>query len=304
MKTFDALYAAHGARIYRFCYRLCGDKTDAEDLTQDVFVAAWQSLPRFAGRATEQTWLYRIALYRWNRMRTTRPPDTVMLLEDTACICGSPLIQMVLDEAIDSLPPDMRQSFLLVKVEQLSYREAAAILQIPVGTVQSRVFAAVHRLQDLLTEEDSTLIFLRRLKSMRESNKTDQFERALEAHLRTWRDVKPPLHLETRIASAVAPRHRFYLRPLLACGVCAAALGAFFMWPGSPAQPAPAFAEVERAMKSAESITFTRTIESEYSDGAIEREAGLNWIRLHPPTIALESVTVLQVKSYAKDAIG
>jgi RNA polymerase sigma-70 factor (ECF subfamily) len=154
MKTFDALYAAHGARIYRFCYRLCGNKTDAEDLTQDVFVAAWQSLPRFAGRATEQTWLYRITLYCWNRMRTSRPPETVILSEDTCCACGSPLIRMMLDEAIDSLIPDVREAFLLVKVEQLSHREAATILQIPVGTVQSRVFTAVHRLRTLLSEED------------------------------------------------------------------------------------------------------------------------------------------------------
>ena len=153
MKSFDALYEAYGARIYRFCYRLCGDKTDAEDLTQEVFVAAWQSLPRFAGRATVQTWLYRIALYRWNRIRATRPPDTVTLLDNDACTCGSPLSRMMLDEAIDSLPPDMREAFLLVKVEQLSHREAAAVLQIPVGTVQSRVFAAVQRLRSLLSEE-------------------------------------------------------------------------------------------------------------------------------------------------------
>ena len=155
MKKFDALYEAHGARIYRFCYRLCGDRTDAEDLTQDVFIAAWQSLPRFAGRATEQTWLYRIALYRWNRIRTTRPPDTSALLENVTCVCSSPLAQMMLEESIDSLPPEMRESFLLVKAEQLSYREAASVLQIPVGTVQSRVFAAVHRLRALLSEEQT-----------------------------------------------------------------------------------------------------------------------------------------------------
>jgi RNA polymerase sigma-70 factor (ECF subfamily) len=153
MRKFDALYEAHGARIYRFCYRLCGDKTDAEDLTQDVFIAAWKSLPLFAGRATEQTWLYRIALYRWNRIRATRSPDTVALSDTDACTCSSPLIRILLDEAIDSLSPEMREAFLLVKAEQLSYRETAAVLQIPVGTVQSRVFAAVHRLRALLSEE-------------------------------------------------------------------------------------------------------------------------------------------------------
>ncbi len=154
MKTFDTLYAEHGARIYRFCYRLCGDRTDAEDLTQDVFVAAWQSLPRFAGRAAEQTWLYRIALYRWNRLRTSRPPNTVVLLEDAGSVPGTPLLRILLDEAIEDLPPDLHEAFLLVKAEQLSYREAAAILEVPIGTVQSRVFAAVHRLRILLSEEN------------------------------------------------------------------------------------------------------------------------------------------------------
>ena len=155
MRNFDALYEVHGARVYRFCYRLCGSKTDAEDLTQEVFVAAWQSLPRFAGRATEQTWLYRIALYRWNRFRSVCSFKTVPLSEESASKRSdfSPLSRIVLDEAIDSLAPDIREAFLLVKAEQLSHREAAAILQIPVGTVQSRVFAAIHRLRSLLSEE-------------------------------------------------------------------------------------------------------------------------------------------------------
>jgi RNA polymerase sigma-70 factor (ECF subfamily) len=153
MRTFDALYEAHGARIYRFCYRLCGDRDEAEDLTQDVFVAAWQGLPRFAGRATERTWLYRIALYRWNRVRATRGPATVPLSEADGFASISPDLRLCLDDALDSLPVDLRESFLLVKAERLTHREAAAILGVPPGTVQSRVFTAVRRLRALLQDE-------------------------------------------------------------------------------------------------------------------------------------------------------
>lgn len=154
MRTFEALWAAHGARIYRFCYRLCGDKTDAEDLTQDVFVAAWQSLPRFAGRSTEQTWLYRIALYRWNRVRQSRRPETVPLSDFDGFSSASTLTKISLDAAIDSLPADLRAPFLLVKAEGLTHKEAAAVLELPTGTVQSRVFAAARRLRELLSEEE------------------------------------------------------------------------------------------------------------------------------------------------------
>jgi RNA polymerase sigma factor (sigma-70 family) len=66
--SFDALYAEHSNRIYRFCYRLCGHPVDAEDLAQEVFLAAYQGLSGFAGRSSLTTWLYRIAIYRWQRV--------------------------------------------------------------------------------------------------------------------------------------------------------------------------------------------------------------------------------------------
>lgn len=154
MRTFDGLFEAHGARIFRFCFRLCGNKTDAEDLTQDVFVAAWQSLPRFAGRSTEQTWLYRIALYRWNRVRQSRGPETVPLGDFDGFSSAPTLTKLSLDAAIDSLPADLRAPFLLVKAEGLTHKEAAHVLEIPTGTVQSRVFAAARRLRELLSEEE------------------------------------------------------------------------------------------------------------------------------------------------------
>ncbi len=146
----------YGGRIYRFCYRLCGSAPDAEDLTQEVFLAAFQGTDRFEGCSTIQTWLYRIALNCWRHSRRTPRLDTVTL--EDAAQAGPGLEQAVADSialtcALDGLPPYLRETFLLVKAEGLTSREAAQILDIPQGTVQWRVHQAASRLRVLLTEK-------------------------------------------------------------------------------------------------------------------------------------------------------
>jgi RNA polymerase sigma-70 factor, ECF subfamily len=157
--SFDALYSEYGDRIYRFCYRLCGHIADAEDLTQEVFLAAYQGLSRFAGRSSVATWLYRIALYRWGRIHGARRPETVPLDEETVGAATAPdpasaeLERLSLENALLTLPDGLRQAFLLVKAEGLKYREAAQVLGVPQGTVQSRVHEAVVRLRALLADD-------------------------------------------------------------------------------------------------------------------------------------------------------
>ena len=155
---FSALYRQHGDRIYRFCFRLSGSRSDAEDLTQDVFLAAFAGRDRFQGRASVQTWLYRIALNCWRHSRRTPRPDTLPL-EDLAQT-GPGLEQSVTDAAalacaLAALPPDLREAFLLVKAEGLKYREAAQVLGVPQGTVQWQVHQAARRLRVLLTEDET-----------------------------------------------------------------------------------------------------------------------------------------------------
>ena len=156
---FQSLYAEHGPRIYRFCLRLCGNVSDAEDLTQDVFLAAFQGRARFEGRSSVQTWLYKIALN--CRRCSVRPPRPVMAaVPENAAQAGPGLEQSVTENdalscALSALPPDLREAFLLVKAEGLTYREAAQVIAIPQGTVQWRVHEASRRLRVLLTEEDA-----------------------------------------------------------------------------------------------------------------------------------------------------
>ena len=150
--AFNELYDEYGDRLYRFCTRLCGDKDDAEDLMAEVFLAAFEGRERFEGRSTVSTWLYRIAVYQWNRMRRSR--KTTMRLDDTREIAvkETGIHGLALEQALRDLPEPLAHAFVLVKCEQLCYREAAEVLGIPMGTIQFRVHEASQRLRKALQE--------------------------------------------------------------------------------------------------------------------------------------------------------
>jgi RNA polymerase sigma-70 factor (ECF subfamily) len=155
--SFDELYGAYGARIFRFCRRLCANSADAEDLTQEVFVAAFRGLPRFAGRASLTTWLYQIALNRYRSTRAKRRVDTVSLDQDELLApAGDPsevsTDEIAMQQAMSQLPVIQREAFLLVKGEGLTCREAALALGVPEGTVKFRVYQAIQKLQAALSE--------------------------------------------------------------------------------------------------------------------------------------------------------
>ena len=155
--AWTALYSQYGDRIYRFCLRLSGSASDAEDLTQEVFLAAFQGQSRFQHRASVQTWLYQIALNYWRHSRRT-PRLELLALPENAPHAGPGLAEVVTESvaltcALSALPDDLREAFLLVKAEGLTSREVAHILNIPQGTVQWRVHQAARRLRVLLTEE-------------------------------------------------------------------------------------------------------------------------------------------------------
>jgi RNA polymerase sigma-70 factor (ECF subfamily) len=158
---FDSVYQQYGAQVYRFCFHLCGNASDAEDLTQEVFLAAYTGLDRFEGRSSVSTWLYRIALYRRQKMAARQRPETCPLEEEGDTRTASDLARASLDrtsleQALAELSDPLREAFLLVKVEGLKLREAAEVLGIPQGTVKSRLHEALRKLRIALTEEDRT----------------------------------------------------------------------------------------------------------------------------------------------------
>jgi RNA polymerase sigma-70 factor (ECF subfamily) len=152
--AFDELLERHRARIYGLVCRLAGSN-EAEDLAQDVFVAAYRSLLAFRGEAAFGTWLYRIAIHTCSHHLRRKRPESMELdeTEPDRGREGDPLaramqreLQVEVRRAIDSLPYKLRVVILLRDMYGLSYEEIASVVGCPIGTVRSRLHYATQRL--------------------------------------------------------------------------------------------------------------------------------------------------------------
>jgi RNA polymerase sigma-70 factor (ECF subfamily) len=154
--AFELLYRAHSPRIYALCLRLkAGDKSDATELLQDVFIKAWRRLDTFRGDSAFVSWLHRLAVNtmlenaRSDQRRTAR----VLPMEDTSRLTGAAKSsgiesRMDLESAIASLPKGARIAFVLHDVEGYQHQEIAEQLSVTIGTVK----AQLHRARRLLRE--------------------------------------------------------------------------------------------------------------------------------------------------------
>jgi RNA polymerase sigma-70 factor, ECF subfamily len=141
-------------RIDRLLRHLTGAVEVAEDLTQQTFLKAWQALASFRGEASLGTWLHRIAYHEythWLRGRRDHAP-----LEEAGDLpdqqAEGSLEAMLLRGALARLSPEHREAFLLYHVQGLSVPEVAGVMEVPLGTVKSRLFHARQRLRELLAE--------------------------------------------------------------------------------------------------------------------------------------------------------
>ena len=159
-QTFEGLVHEYKNRIHGYVCRLTNDSPDAEDLTQEVFIRAYQSMHAFRHDAAMDTWLYRIAtnLVIDRFRRSKRAPQTVSVSGDeddsvrdipSHDRSGDPHANVQLSElqrqvqkAIQSLPPKLRAVIVLHDMEGLAYEEVAQTVGCPVGTVKSRLFNA------------------------------------------------------------------------------------------------------------------------------------------------------------------
>lgn len=153
--AFDALYTQHVGRVYAVCLRMSASRTEAERLTQDVFVRAWQRLKTFRGESAFASWLYRLAVNvvlqdgRSNRRRELRVavlPDPELL--DRRSTTTRDDDRMDLERAIASLPPGARQALVLHDIEGYKHEEIARMTGSAVGSVK----AQLHRARRLLRE--------------------------------------------------------------------------------------------------------------------------------------------------------
>jgi len=154
--AFGDVYRAHAGRVYALCLRLSGDPARADELTQDVFVRAWEKLDTFRGESQFGTWLHRLAVnvVLTDRRSSWRRDRHVTAVEDPAALerpRDLPLVDaMDLERAIAALPPGARTVFVLHDVEGYRHDEIAEMGGIAVGTSKAQLFRARRLLREML----------------------------------------------------------------------------------------------------------------------------------------------------------
>lgn len=153
-EAFDLLVERHRKRVYSLVCRLVSP-AEADDLSQEVFIAAYKALPGFRGDSSFSTWIYRIAVHVCSHHLRRRRFDLTELDDqepdgdrehdpERTAICGE--LQERVRAAIEQLPYKLRLVVVLRDLHGLSYDEIAQIVGCPIGTVRSRLHYASQRL--------------------------------------------------------------------------------------------------------------------------------------------------------------
>jgi RNA polymerase sigma-70 factor (ECF subfamily) len=161
-EAFDELVRRYQTAILNLARVMTGGSADAEDLAQDVFVRAWRGLASFRGESSFRTWLYRVAINviqshrgrvsRLRRLFVAAPAsddldDPIESAADPVDLERRVLDRDAIDRALAALPEDLRLAVTLRDVQGLDYRAIADVTGMPMGTVESRIFRARHRLK-------------------------------------------------------------------------------------------------------------------------------------------------------------
>lgn len=150
----------YGPRVHRLVRRYARTEADAEDLTQEIFLDLYRSLPRFRGDSSLATWVYRVALNHCLKHVERRAPDPLVYdkalrqvpdpgLSPTQCAVQRELTDQV-QNALNGLTALHRDVVVLHELHGLTYGECAQALDVPIGTVKSRLAAAFRRLRESL----------------------------------------------------------------------------------------------------------------------------------------------------------
>lgn len=161
-EAMATLYDRHAGLIYRCALRVSGDVSIAEEVTQEVFLAMLRQAGQFDSRlALLSTWLCGIARRLvWKQLQARQrllPLDADPTTEQSTSFAYNPDLQLTRKQAvefvrkgIDALPLQMKEVIVLCELEEMSYDDVAAVLEVPLGTVRSRLHRAKARLAQLL----------------------------------------------------------------------------------------------------------------------------------------------------------
>ena len=157
---FEAEAMPHLNDIFRTATRILGDRARAEDVAQEVYLQAWKSFHRFEPGTNCRAWLFKILFHCVNHHR--RKWFRFPLLKETEefveanLTYAEPIPEHLTDEdilaALDQIPADYRAVILMVDVEEFAYKDAAEILEIPIGTIMSRLSRGRKLLREKLRE--------------------------------------------------------------------------------------------------------------------------------------------------------
>ena len=164
MEAFEGLYERYYRRVYSLCLRMVANVTEAEDLTQEVFIQLIRKLGSFRGESAFTTWLHRLTVnhvlmhFRKRGVRLEKTTDEGDVPEQAEVGSDRPqtmpvIDRIALDKAIAQLPPGYRSVFLLHDVEGYEHEEVADMLGCSVGTSKSQLHKARMRLRQLLTKK-------------------------------------------------------------------------------------------------------------------------------------------------------
>jgi RNA polymerase sigma-70 factor (ECF subfamily) len=160
-RAFTLIVRTYEAPIFNYVLRMVGNRTLAEDLTQDVFLRVFRGLRGYSRRARFTTWLFQVAKNRVvDELRAAeRRPQSLLAIEDApqlevvdAPIERNEAIDILL-HAVDRLSPDLKEALLLRDITGLSYNEIADTLEVTLATVKWRIFKAREEVQQALEEQ-------------------------------------------------------------------------------------------------------------------------------------------------------
>ncbi|MEZ4259398.1 MAG: sigma-70 family RNA polymerase sigma factor [Polyangiaceae bacterium] len=175
-RAFNELVQTYGRRVSALVFRMLGNRAEAEDLTQEVFVQVFKAIGTFRGDSKLSTWIYRIAVNlcknrtKYLRVRHSNEQDeleaiaervplgearraNVAVIERPDEALAGKQVERIVQDAIASIDPTFRECLVLRDVEELSYEEIGEITGLPPGTVKSRIFRARAQLKEIVERE-------------------------------------------------------------------------------------------------------------------------------------------------------
>jgi len=164
--AFEVLVESHQQFVYNLALRTMANEEEARDLSQEAFLRAWRALPRFEGKSSFRTWLYRIVINLcYNRLPKMRRELTQLQIENIEDFPGGdshePVPQMektetrrILQQEIERLPSSYQALLQLRYRQELSYNDIAKVMELPLGTIKTGLYRARQRLQKAMKQHE------------------------------------------------------------------------------------------------------------------------------------------------------